>query len=88
MQKIFFLNNPSVYTSLKKFYDIIIIIDDFNIKTETIKEGKSSMGKFVIGKRNERGKMLVTFSDKYKNMAVMNIFYQNCKGAINGLGKA
>lgn len=42
-------------------------MNDFNIKTETIKEGKSSVGKFVIGKRNERGKMLVTFSEKYKN---------------------
>ena len=76
---------------IEKFYDDIskvldeektkytILMGDFNAKVGKKNDGESCMGKFGIGQRNERGEMLVNFSERY-NMKIMNSAFQKRAG--------
>ena len=76
---------------IEKFYDDIgkvldeektkytILMGDFNAKVGKKKDGESCMGKFGVGHRNERGEMLVNFSERY-NMKIMNTVFQKRAG--------
>ena len=56
-----------------------LIIGDFNAKVGRNAAGESSVGKFGVGERNERGEVLVSFAEKY-NLRIMNTFFQKRKG--------
>ena len=72
------------YDDISKVLDVektkyTILMGDFNAKVGKKKDGESCMGKFGIGQRNERGEMLVNFSERY-NMKIMNSVFQKRAG--------
>ena len=72
------------YDDVKKILDTekthyTMVMGDFNAKVGKAKVGETSMGKFGIGERNERGDKLINFAETY-GLKIANTFFQKREG--------
>lgn len=83
--------NCRVYDDINKVIDASknygILMRDFGAKAVRIKWGEFGVRIFGTQKRNERGKMLVQFSQRHK-MTIRNTFFYKSEKTLNELGKA